>query len=232
MLQKYDGFQFTLRQIVQKLIGGKAHKKLLSELSGIISGKSVLLCGAGQSLKDIDSYISDYDLVFGLNGLFRLKGGCQSFDYFFIEDRAAYNNYVHDKSNVERLITVAGMPGNKSRQLNFLHQYGFPSFLGNPKISTTGSSFFWGGSVAFFALNVLLVCRASKIGVLGVDLIDTNAYALDGYHVSTDSVMPPNFQLSRYCLRHLSLEARVSFPCTVIEDLGYGEIFKWNIKNE
>ena len=67
--------------------------------------------------------------------------------------------------------------------------------------------------------------RASKIGVLGVDLLDTSAYALDEYHRCTDKVMPPNFRVSRYCLRKLFLDSHEFFPNTVIKDLGYGGVF-------
>lgn len=226
MFPKYDGLKFTVKQIMQFALGSQGHDQLLKELRLMVSGKSVLLCGAGESFNDFNSYLSDYDVVFGMNGLFRLLGDSGDFDYFFIEDRAAYGNYVDEKSNSSKLITVAGMPGNVKRQLNFIHKYGYPFFMKSPKISRSGRCFFWGGSVAFFAMNVLLVSEASKIGVLGVDLCDTNGYAVDGYRRKSDTVMTPNFQASRDCLKGLFLASEELFPKTVIADLGNGAIFE------
>lgn len=225
MFPKYDGARFTAKQIFHFLLASKSHNLVLAELSETIQGRRVLLCGAGKSLKELELLAPDFDIIVGMNGLIREKELSHHFDYFFIEDRAAYDNYIRDDSPNKKIVTVAGMPGSHDRQLNFIHQYGFPRYLKKPMLGESGKCFFWGGSVAYFAINVMLCCRASGIGVLGVDLLSIDAYANPSYHNKDDRILPPDFALARYCLKSLFFDALVKFPSTVITDLGYGQIF-------
>lgn len=226
MIPKLDGFKFTLYQLFQIISSVSHHKNLLKELKRKIEGKEVLLCGSGESLKDLASIKDNYEVICGTNGLLRLKNFQEEFTYFFIEDRKAFDNYATEKINVNKLISVAGMPNYKSRQLNFIHKYGFPFFFKNPFFSKDGRCFFWGGSVAYFSLNVLIFCNPKKIGIIGIDMVDDKAYAFDDYHQSGDSKTIPDFLLSRHCLKQFFLNAGKYYSNVEIIDHGCGKVFE------
>ena len=226
MIYKFNGLKFTLLQLCQIISYKNHHKDLLKELKKKMEGKKVLLCGSGESLKNLASIKDNYDVICGTNGLLRIKNFYNEFTYFFIEDRKAFNNYVNENINENKLISVAGMPLYKSRQLNFLHKYGFPLFFKNPFFSRKGNCFFWGGSVAFFSLCVIIFCIPKKIGIIGIDMIDDKAYAFENYHQAGDSKTVPDFLISRHCLKHFIHNADKYFSGVEIKDHGYGRVFE------
>ena len=198
----------------------KQRSRILDEVKTQCRGKSVLICGAGPSLQQLESLAGKYDVVIGVNGLSRYYYESDIFTYFFIEDYEAYLNY-RGQFDENKVILSAGMPGHRHRQIPFIHFYGFPRFLSQPFFSRTGRIFFWAGSVIPFAINVVALSAPRSIDVLGFDLSYEGHFA-DEYRNKCDLVNPTDWDLQRQgALKVFSSVRNIGIP---IRSIGK---FKW-----
>jgi hypothetical protein len=185
----------TVLQVASITTLSRQKSMIFSDLKAQCCGKAILICGAGPSLKKLESVAADYDIIIGVNGLSRLYAKSNIFSYFFIEDLEAYLNYANDFDE-HKVILASGMPGHKHRQIPFLHFYGYPRFFTKPIFSKTGRVIFWAGSVIPFAVNVIALSAPRSIDILGFDLYGSDHFS-SYYRNNTDLVNPTNWEKQR-----------------------------------
>jgi hypothetical protein len=210
----------TLLQVASIATLRKQRFIIFDDLKARCFGKAVLICGAGPSLKKLESVAADYDIIVGVNGLSRFYAGSNLFSYFFIEDFEAYLNYSSEFDE-HKVILASGMPGHKHRQIPFLHFYGYPRFFTKPIFSKTGHVIFWAGSVIPFAVNVIALSAPRSIDILGFDLSGSDHFSCQ-YRTNSDLVNPTNWDKQRNgAIEAFSKAQEMGVPIKSIGD------FKW-----
>lgn len=188
------GIITTAKQIA--FLGYNIIKQPHRKLSDKLQGKRVLLCGAGPSFSNPPER-TEYDYVLGVNGLSKLYQGSDYFDFFIIEDLGASANYSKHYDS-HKMIIASGLPkvGNEL-SLGFMHKYGYPAFIKKPfgfKKILGAPVFFWGDSVAYFAIELLRFAKPAQVDLVGFDFSNANRrHCSDNYRGKGDIVAPTDF---------------------------------------
>ena len=140
----------------------------------------VVILGAGRSLIEFDLKLQSTDLVILLNGVgedFRISEGIDKI--WLIEDKKAWINYRETvlKRNILTVIPQDIFINRSNIQaVSFMRS---SEFLSNWYYSDRIN--FWGGTVAYLALQIALRSMAKSVHLAGIDMYNTAHYKDEYY---------------------------------------------------